>query len=111
MRAADHHHYRVSALSPISVPLVDAAHSTAYLIDCYKPQAAISSTSLFFARQCFAFSIPFYNFAAAEALGFTPWFGIQFALAVLSGVPALFLFRYGARWRERWGKPTFHDEL
>jgi hypothetical protein len=59
----------------------------------------------------YGFTLPFYNFVAAEKLGYLTWFGILFAITVVSCIPPLFLFKRGAKWREQWGKPTFYDEL
>lgn len=83
----------------------------AYVVDCYKPQAAQSVQLLNFTRQTMGFTVGFWSLPFGEKVGFQ-WSGLTYALVTfLFYIPVLVMMRYGERIRMKTGRPNFDSDI
>jgi hypothetical protein len=82
----------------------------AYVVDCYKGQAAQAVQILNFVRMMMAVSVGFWAIPFGDKVGYQ-FSGLALALVTLAFyVPILWLMRYGESIRARLGEPTFDVE-
>lgn len=82
----------------------------AYVSDCYKPQTPESGV-LFNLSRGLSFVVGYFALPFASAVGYF-WAWFTFAAVLFSFfLPILALMRWGERWRERLGQPSFHRYL
>ncbi|KAK7709690.1 hypothetical protein SLS57_008595 [Botryosphaeria dothidea] len=83
----------------------------AYCSDCYKPQSGEIGALYNFARQIFSFTVGFYALPFAESVG-VQWAWFTFAMIVFAAFSGVVLLMWkGQSWRERLGRPKFHEDI
>lgn len=82
----------------------------AYVSDCYKPQTPETGV-LFNLSRGLSFVVGYFVYPLVDTIGYT-WTWFIFAVVLfLFFVPVGALIWWGERWRERWGRPSFHGWL
>jgi hypothetical protein len=83
----------------------------AYATDCYRPQAAEISTLLNFGRQTLSFTLGFYMLPFAEKTSYGVAWSTMAVIDICLFAGILLLMWRGKYWRERLGRPDFHQDL
>jgi len=83
----------------------------AYVVDCYKGQAAQAVQLLNFTRQIMGFTVGFWSLPFGDKVGFQ-FSGLTYALVtILFYIPVVIMMRYGERIRMHIGQPKFDVDL
>ncbi|KAJ7598968.1 MFS general substrate transporter [Mycena floridula] len=83
----------------------------AYVVDCYKGQAAQAVQILNFTRQMMGFTVGFWSLRFGDEVGFQ-FSGLTYALVtILFYIPVMIIMRYGERIRMHFGQPNFDVDL
>lgn len=85
--------------------------TTAYAVDCYKPQSGYVGAWFNCVRRGLSITIPFFDFIFAEKAGYAWEFGVYGIVIIVFSIPVLALGLYGKRVRDQLGQPVFDADL